>query len=169
METRASPFHPALWSSLFSAETSASAALTGLLFVSVSINLRQIAESAQLAARAGKAIITLGAVLLISSVCLIPDQGLRTLGEEICVVALPLWALTLRLQQKAVSDNRFITPPVRRFHIALTHASALPFTAGAISLMLGRGGGLYWMVAGTLFSFVSALLDAWVLLIEIQR
>jgi hypothetical protein len=51
----------------------------------------------------------------------------------------------------------------------LAQSSTLPFVAGSLSLMLGHGGGLYWLVAGTLASFVAGLIDAWVLLIEILR
>jgi hypothetical protein len=51
----------------------------------------------------------------------------------------------------------------------LTHASALPMIFAARSLLVFRGGGLYWLVAGTVLCFLTALMDAWVLLIEIQR
>jgi hypothetical protein len=40
--------------------------------------------------------------------------------------------------------------------------------AGVAVLWVGPGG-LYWLVAGTLFSILAALADAWVLLVEINR
>ena len=40
--------------------------------------------------------------------------------------------------------------------------------AGVAVLWVGPGG-LYWLVAGTLFSIITALADAWVLLVEINR
>jgi hypothetical protein len=40
--------------------------------------------------------------------------------------------------------------------------------AGGAVLWVGPGG-LYWLVAGTLFSIIAALADAWVLLVEINR
>jgi hypothetical protein len=36
-------------------------------------------------------------------------------------------------------------------------------------VILGHGGGLYWLVATLVFSFVSAVINAWVLLVEILR
>jgi modulator of FtsH protease len=51
----------------------------------------------------------------------------------------------------------------------LTQLSGLPALVGGVSLVLVRGGGLEWLVAGAVFSYVAALLDAWVLLIEIHR
>ncbi len=49
-------------------------------------------------------------------------------------------------------------------------AGFCPAAANLRNLALAlRGGGLYWLVVAIVVSFVAALLDAWVLLIEIQR
>ena len=162
-------YHGGSWSTFFSAETSASAALTGLLFVSLSINLQQVVKSTLLTARAAKALATLTAVLLISSLCLVPGQQAFALGAEIGILAASAWITTTVLHHRAVKRNPFTSPMVRKFHVTVTQASALPMVVAAISLVVGRGGGLYWLVAGTIFSFLSALIDAWILLIEIQR
>jgi len=157
------------WTSFFSAEASASAALTGLLFVAISINLQQIVRNRSLAARAFKALVTLTAILFVSLLCLVPGQSAHALGLGFAAIALILWGASTLLQHKAAHNNPFVAARARRFNMALAQASALPIVLGAVSLLIGRGGGLYWLVAGTLLSFLSALLDAWVLLIEIQR
>ena len=36
-------------------------------------------------------------------------------------------------------------------------------------MLAGAGGGLYWVTAGALLSFCASILNAWVLLVEIQR
>jgi hypothetical protein len=36
-------------------------------------------------------------------------------------------------------------------------------------MIAGRGGGLYWLLDGVMFSLIASLFDAWVLLIEILR
>jgi modulator of FtsH protease len=41
--------------------------------------------------------------------------------------------------------------------------------AAGASLLAGGGGGLYWLVPAFMLSIVSGLLNAWVLLVEIQR
>ena len=46
---------------------------------------------------------------------------------------------------------------------------ALLLIAGAVSLWLQRGGGLYWVIAAVVTGFVSATANAWVLLVEIKR
>ena len=50
------------WESLFVAEAGASAALAGLLFVAISINLERILQGTGLPGRAGEAIVLLVAV-----------------------------------------------------------------------------------------------------------
>jgi hypothetical protein len=45
----------------------------------------------------------------------------------------------------------------------------LPAVGGGISLIARGGGGLYWLVAGGLLSIVTAVFNAWVLLVEITR
>jgi modulator of FtsH protease len=46
---------------------------------------------------------------------------------------------------------------------------ALAFVGGGWSLLAGGGGGLYWILAGTVLTFVGASVNAWVLLVEIVR
>jgi hypothetical protein len=41
--------------------------------------------------------------------------------------------------------------------------------AGAITLIIGRGGGLYWLAPAVVISFATGLSGAWVLLVEILR
>jgi hypothetical protein len=46
---------------------------------------------------------------------------------------------------------------------------ALAFVGGGVSLLAGSGGGLYWILAGGVLTFVGASVNAWVLLVEIVR
>lgn len=169
MDSPAIAYDAARWTNFFAAETSASAALTGLVFVAISINLQQIVKNPLLTARSLKALVTLTAILLISSLCLVPGQSLHALATELAIIGLLFWISAAVLQHRSIHNNSYIGRKTRIFHMVLAHASALPMILAARSLLVARGFGLYWLVAGTLISFVSALLDAWVLLIEIQR
>ena len=51
--------------------------------------------------------------------------------------------------------------------VLLVALLASPLLVAGLSLPLGAGGGLYWLVPGVLFCLVVAVLDAGVLLIEI--
>lgn len=108
------------WSDFAVASAGAAAALTGLLFVAVSINLQRILELPQLPDRAGGTLGLLLTLLLVSIVLVAPGQP-------------------------------------------------QPAAGGGISTAIQFGGGLYWVLGGVLAGFVGASLNAWVLLVEIQR
>lgn len=48
-------------------------------------------------------------------------------------------------------------------------AGTIPFLIGGISVIMGSGGGLYWVAAGIVLAIVGAIANAWVLLVEILR
>ncbi|MGO9437834.1 MAG: hypothetical protein ACLP00_26475 [Terracidiphilus sp.] len=165
----AAAYNPALWSTFFSAQVGASAALAGLIFVAVSINLPKIVPQPLLVARAAKALFTLTGVLLAATVCLVPAQSSSILGTELTVLGGMLWLAVTGSQRAASHENPYVTVRQRVMQSLLTQFSAIPFPAAGISLLFGWGGGLYWLAAGTVFALIAALMDAWVLLIEILR
>jgi hypothetical protein len=162
-------YNPAVWSAFFSAEVGSSAALAGLIFVAVSINLAQIVKQTQLVSRSAKALLSLMGVLFSSSLCLIPDLSRPILGYELTALGVLLWAATTLAQYGAAHRNTYIGIKEKVFHFVLTELSAIPFVLGGLSLVRGSGGGLFWLAAGAIFSLANALFDSWVLLIEIQR
>jgi modulator of FtsH protease len=54
-------------------------------------------------------------------------------------------------------------------NLVLLEFGILPFIVGSILLLLGIEGGFYWIAAGVIVSFIKAVIDAWVLLVEINR
>lgn len=162
-------YSPGLWSGFFSAQVSASAALTGLIFVAVSINLARIVAQKWLVARAAKALLTLAGVLLVSTLCLVPAQHVATLGTELTVLGGMLWVAATGSHRAASQGNPYVTTRQKVLQSILTQLSAIPFPAAGVSLLFGWGGGLYWLVVGVVFALIAALMDGWVLLVEILR
>src|SRR5262249_3965311 len=86
------------WETFFGAIVGATAALTRLLFVAVSINLDRILEGPQfLTRRAAETLGTLVFVLAVSGLVLVP-QPVRALGAEILLVVVPFLILTVPSQ-----------------------------------------------------------------------
>ncbi len=88
------------------AAVGASAALLGLLFVTMSINLEHILKYPHLPERAGATLSTLLVALIVCSVGLAPDQSAGALGWEIIALTLiagvhVTWATT----RKRRADN----------------------------------------------------------------
>jgi modulator of FtsH protease len=160
-------YDPSEWSDLFVATTGASAALAGLVFVAVSINIERILKFKGLPERALETVLLLLGVLLISVVGLIPGQDEVALGAELLGVSLILGAVIARLpttHESFVGERAWLWG---RWSVRV--AGTVPFIIGAVSLLAGSGGGLYWVVAGIVFAVTGAVINAWVLLVEILR
>ena len=157
------------WENFFVGELTASATLTGLIFVGVSVNIKMITARERLVSRALEALVALIVVLFISSLLLIPGQTFLAIGIEVLLLGLINWVIICLLQFSTLrtmpSQYRLQFAP----YIALNQAATLAFvSAGVVFLTLGSNG-FYWIVAATLLSFLTAFTDAWILLIEINR
>jgi hypothetical protein len=98
---------PADWHDLFVAIAGASAALTGLIFVAVSINLTRILEYPGLPTRAVETLSLLVGLLLLSVLMLVPGQAISALGSEILALGALLagFLLFLRLHLPRAKDE----------------------------------------------------------------
>jgi hypothetical protein len=158
------------WANFFLGELGASAALAGLLFVSISVNQSRILELGHIAERGLEALTMLLLVLVVSSLALVPGQSPRLFGAEIATVAaLQVVALiflqrlqwsTLEAEHRSTSLRAFMTAHVATWFV---------IAAGAVLLWRGDWDGLYLLPAGLLLAFITAGINAWVLLIEINR
>jgi modulator of FtsH protease len=162
------------WHDFFLVQAGAAGVLTGLVFVGVSINLEQIVAdpNSGLAGRAAEALILLVAVLTASTLLLVPGQGTTLIGIEILVVALAAWGWIVAIQSLRLKNWATMEPGLRKpfiLRVVVAQVGTLPFVAAGFFVLVEGLGGLYWLVAGTVFSILAALFDAWVLLVEINR
>ena len=88
------------WANFFVAEVGAAAALSGLLFVAVSINLTRILAIEHLPDRAAETLYVLLGVLVVATFGLIPGQGLTALGFEVVGAGLAVWSICVRSQAR---------------------------------------------------------------------
>jgi hypothetical protein len=162
------------WSEFATAHVGASAALLGLVFVGLTINLRDVIASRQLVNRAAEAVVLLGSVLATSTVVLIPGQERGALSAELIGFGAMTFAAVSALQRGAAAqpvDPGKAGPP--RGSLTLRRAVGLGapalFAIAGLTLATTAGGGLYWWPAAVLVSYFGALTNAWILLIEILR
>jgi modulator of FtsH protease len=167
-------YDPAQWSDFALAQLGASAALLGLVFVGMSINLKEFVGSTMLVNRALEAIMLLATVLVGATAVLIPDQSHVAVGVELVVVGLFTSISVLRLQAGVRADvvasgDRGPTRASIISRRTLGFGSAALIVVAGVLLLAEVGGGLYWWPVAIVTAYVSALINAWVLLVEILR
>ena len=158
------------WSSFFSTAAEAAATLAGLVIVTVSVNIRQILNYDHLPSRAAAAVGTLILILVSGIAALIP-QPVHTFAIEILVMGAVAWLLQVHSTRKGTVARLKLQRPTREsvLEIVSGQLQTLPFIVGGISLLSGRGGGLYWIAGGIIAIFIFSTLNTWVLLVEILR
>lgn len=156
------------WQVFFAAQVGASAALLGLLFVGVSLNLDKILAGPLLPRRGLLALLLLLAVLVVGSVTLVPGLPEAALAAALLAAGLSLAALGL-----SVSLGSWRSPATSRLNIAfgfaMSQLAALPYVAAAVVLLAGGTGAPGWVAAAMILSTAKAVADAWAPLVEINR
>lgn len=159
------------WSDFNVAVAGAGAALGGLLIVALSVNIRQIAESRGLAARAGASIATLILGVAVSCAALIPGQvawgyGLQVLGgTAVCAVVAVRSSVAVRADARATGYGRYVIERIAVFTLPLLFDLA----GGVLLLGLRPTVGLVLVATATILAIVTTVLFSWVALVEVLR
>jgi hypothetical protein len=156
------------WNAFFAAQVGASAALAGLIFVGVSLNLAKVLGSPHLPMRAFQSLVFLLEILIVSSLAIVP-QPLVWFGGEALLVSLPIWIMVAVFDRRTfiVAGTEYRRRSIQR--MAISQAAALFFVASGIAILTQGIAGVYGLVPAVICSYLIALLDAWVLLVEINR
>src|SRR5262249_44744442 len=147
----------------------AGAALTGLLFVAVSINLERIMSLPGIPGRAAQALILLATPVFAGIAVLTPGQPPWGLGVELIIVAVLVgFALLMGGRRRAAEQplwswllNGVLASVVLSVGLLLAGISLVADLPGL--------GGLYWVPLATALAWLGGLFNAWVLLVEIMR
>ncbi|HXX32608.1 MAG TPA: hypothetical protein VEJ89_18035 [Myxococcaceae bacterium] len=135
--------------------------------MAISINLTRILSFPQLPGRAAEALLILLSVLAFSTLGLTPHISVRVFAVGLIVIWAFLFGMVTRIELGARRHGG-----QRRWWVARLITGQLPpltILATAVSLWTGMGGGVYWLVPATLLGFTGGVINAWILLVEIQR
>ncbi len=154
------------WHEMFVASAGAAAALAGLVFVAVSINVQHILSLRGLPERAMQTIVLLLAALVVSLLGLIP-QTAKAMGVELLLLS-GFLAVAI-----GYTGRRAFDTGGNRAFLATRVVAVLPgsvtYLVGGISMIAEFGGGLAWVAVGLITGMIGAVSNAWVLLVEILR
>src|ERR1700745_3743144 len=133
------------WTNYGVAVVSSAAALTGLLFVAVSVNNAWFWSSKALRGRSGQALVLFIIPLVTGLLLLVPGQSTTALGIEIVVSGLLVGRVLLALGHADLEDEPRALVFLDRLSPRIFITIAL--LAGGASLIAGHFGGLYWLAA----------------------
>jgi len=157
-------YDPGQWDNFFVLVGTGSAALTGLVFVAMSINLKSVAKDATHRYRAINMLSGFTAVFLLSSLALMGHQTYRALGIEWLIVSLLATAINTNgyIQGFRLVGSRYALSPVR---IVGGSACYLGQIVGSVMLFFGSGTGIYVAAVAVIVNFCFLISGSWLLIV----
>ena len=149
------------WESFAVMTGGASGALTGLLFVAVSLNADRIARHPGLRAIAAQTLVLFLAPLIMATVLLAPGQTDWVLGAELVTVGLSggLSLLAIGRRRRGPGADKRLTGLFDRRDTGIV--VMMLFVASGAVVASGMSAGFYVLVPASLVAFISGVLSAW--------
>ncbi len=156
-------YNPEQWTNFFVLVGTGSAALTGLVFVALSINVKGIAKDATHRYRAINMLSGFTAVFIVCSLALMGQQTYRTLGIEWLIVSVLAAAINTNgyIQGFRLSGSRYALSPVR---VVGGSACYLAQIIGSLILYFGSRSGIYISAIAVIVNFCFLISGSWLLI-----
>ena len=139
-------------------------ALTGLLFVAVSIKSDTLAKSRSLRSRAAQTLVLFMTSALAAIILVAPQPG-DALGGELVTLAVASGAALVVLDRQGGHDP---TSQVARYieRASPNAVTQVLFGVAGITFLITAGGGLYWLIPAAVSSLVGGVINAWLFLVR---
>ena len=158
------------WGEFYVAEVGAAAAIAGLLFVAISINIEKILALPTLPGRGAQTLFIVSSALVIGCFGLFPGQSDALFGWEAIVVSLLLACSGVvqvhSARHIAKTGGPLVWMIVPSSVLALV---TIPAVVGGALLINGNHAGIYLIAIDNILALLGTLLGGWVLLVEILR
>ena len=156
---------PGMWHDFAVTVASLAGALTGLLFVALSIKGQAMADSVSLRSRAAQTLVLFMTAAITAVVMVAPQPG-SALGAELLAMAAVSGAAVLVLDRRAGHEAE--SGVARYIDLASPNTvTAVLVGVAGLTFLLKAGGGLYWMIPAVLASLVGGVINAWLFLIKL--
>jgi hypothetical protein len=155
---------PDMWHDFGVTIGSLAGALTGLLFVAVSIKSDTLAKSRSLRSRAAQTLVLFMTSALAAIILVAPQPG-NALGGELIALAAASGAVLFVLDRWGGHDQ---TSRVARYveRASPNLVTCVLYGIVGITLLLSAGGGLYWLIPAAVSSLTGGVINAWLFLVN---
>jgi hypothetical protein len=160
-------YHPAIWNGFFQLVGASAAALTGLIFVSMSLNLQAIIQDANHRNRAICNLTGFIHVFLICALAIIGGQNHQAVGVEWLVLAGVAEIIYINgyIQARKGGRSSFGLGIQR---LALGVACYMAEMVGAMILILGHITGIYVASVAMMSNIIFFISGAWLIMVGVQ-
>jgi hypothetical protein len=155
------------WTAFGAALAGVAGALTGLLFVAVSIKSDVLARSLNLRSRAAQTLVLFMVAVLLGLLVVTPQPRIA-LGCELIALAVLSGAVLQVLDRRAGSAGQNANKAERyieRFSPNLI--TAVLVAVAGVTLAIRAGGGLYWALPAAITSLLGGVTSAWLFLVRV--
>ncbi|MGC4105798.1 MAG: hypothetical protein QM753_05480 [Thermomicrobiales bacterium] len=157
------------WHEFLVALAGASGALVGLIIVAMSISLDLLMKAPNLISRGAACLELLTGVLLVSCALLMPDLGDQAIGSIILIGGVAIWAVTTASSIRSLVAGGHAYRGRGLFALALFQLATIPQIVAGIAAFRMGADAMYILAIAFIVTFGVAVLDAWVLMIEVRR
>jgi hypothetical protein len=151
------------WTNFAVVVGAASGALTGLLFVAVSLNVQRLVERPALRASAAQTLLLFVLSLLLAILLVVPNQVRWVLGVEITVLGICAGAAMFAIGRQKHEDEQGVETGLARLvdRISPNLVTSLLITVAGISVLADAGGGLDWLVPAVIIALAGGVANTW--------
>jgi hypothetical protein len=161
-------YQPAEWHDFFLVTGGGAAALAGLVFVAMSINLDVVAQDATHRLRAINMLTGFTGAFIICALALMGGQSHQAVGAEWFVVATVVAVIYVRNYVQAAKGGGS-KAELRPARLAGSATCFVAEMVGTLVLIFGHVAGLYVAAVGLIILFAFMISGAWLLLVAVHE
>jgi hypothetical protein len=155
----------AAWTGFGEALAAIAGALTGLLFVALSVKGDALVASRSLRSRAAQTLVLFMTSVLVAVLLVAPQPAAAT-GAELLAVAVASGVILLWLDLRAGhGSDQDVARYIERF--SPNSVTAVLVGVAGVTFLVKAGGGLYWLIPAAVASLVGGVVNAWLFLVRV--